>query len=218
MSAAPIFLSNQDMPRLDTIIRDSAITQPLITVYCGARAGDDPAYLADARHVGTRLAQAGIGVVYGGGSIGMMGAVADGALSAGGMVVGVIPEFLRSREIAHAGLSHLYVTDTMHTRKALMAAYASAFLVLAGGLGTLEEIMEIATWRQLYQHEKPMLILNTLGFYDGLITHLKHTADSGFMSATDLARLHVCPSVDAVMDIVCQVGFCQNADVQGVPI
>ena len=146
--------------------------------------------------MGEALVAHGYGLVYGGAVIGCMGAVADGVIDHGGVAVGVIPEFMLGREVAHAGLTRLHLTDTMHTRKAIMAEYASAFITLPGGLGTLEEIMEIATWRQLYQHDKPMLILNINGFYDRLMEHLHFTVEQGFMQPADLTRLVMCNTVD----------------------
>jgi uncharacterized protein (TIGR00730 family) len=128
--------------------------------------------------------------------------VADGVIEKNGIAVGVIPEFMMDREVAHGGLTRLHLTDTMHTRKAIMAEYASAFITLPGGLGTLEEIMEIATWRQLYQHEKPMIILNINGFYDKLIEHLHFTAEQGFMKPEDLQRLIVCDTVAEAIELL----------------
>ena len=169
---------------------------PLVAVYCGSRVGHAPIYADSARALGEALVAHGYGLVYGGAVIGCMGAVADGVIDHGGVAVGVIPEFMLGREVAHAGLTRLHLTDTMHTRKAIMAEYASAFITLPGGLGTLEEIMEIATWRQLYQHDKPMLILNINGFYDRLIEHLHFTVEQGFMQPADLTRLIMCNTVD----------------------
>lgn len=169
---------------------------PLVAVYCGSRVGHAPIYADSARALGEALVAHGYGLVYGGAVIGCMGAVADGVIDHGGVAVGVIPEFMLGREVAHAGLTRLHLTDTMHTRKAIMAEYASAFITLPGGLGTLEEIMEIATWRQLYQHDKPMLILNINGFYDRLMEHLHFTVEQGFMQPADLTRLVMCNTVD----------------------
>ena len=131
-----------------------------------------------------------------------MGAVADEVIQGGAQAVGVIPTFMLKHEIAHEQLTRLHLTDTMHTRKTVMAEYADAFITLPGGLGTLEEIMEIATWRQLYQHEKPMIILNINGFYDRMIEHLKYTADQGFMKQEDLERLVVCNSISEAIDML----------------
>lgn len=194
-----MYIDGKQIERMGEIIADARPTMPLVAVYCGSRAGNRAEYVAEARTLGQALAQAGLGLVYGGACIGVMGAVADGVIAGGGETVGVIPEFLLQKEIAHQGLTHLYTTDTMHTRKALMAGFAGAFVVLAGGLGTLEELMEVATWRQLYQHDKPIILLNTNGFFDNLLAHLHHTVAEGFMSEQDLARLVVCESVAEVV-------------------
>ena len=129
-----------------------------LCVFCGARPGRDPACRAAATALGDGLARSGISLVYGGGRVGLMGAMADAALEAGGRVVGVIPEFLTRREVAHQGLTELIVTDSMHSRKQRMFALSDAFVALPGGLGTLDEIFEIITWRQLGLHDKPVLI------------------------------------------------------------
>lgn len=194
-----MYIDGKQIERMGEIIADARPTMPLVAVYCGSRAGNRTEYVAEARTLGQALAQAGLGLVYGGACIGVMGAVADGVIAGGGETVGVIPKFLLQKEVAHQGLTHLYMTDTMHTRKALMAGFASAFVVLAGGLGTLEELMEVATWRQLYQHDKPIILLNTNGFFDNLLAHLRHTVAEGFMSEQDLARLVVCESVREVV-------------------
>jgi len=155
-----------------------------------------------ARELGVALADNGMGLVYGGASIGLMGAVADEVIRGGAEAVGVIPTFMLKHEIAHEQLTRLHLTDTMHTRKTVMAEYADAFITLPGGLGTLEEIMEIATWRQLYQHEKPMIILNINGFYDRMIEHLKYTTEQGFMKQEDLERLVVCNTIGDAIDLL----------------
>ena len=128
--------------------------------------------------------------------------VADEVIKGGAEAVGVIPTFMLKHEIAHEQLTRLHLTDTMHTRKTVMAEYADAFITLPGGLGTLEEIMEIATWRQLYQHEKPMIILNINGFYDRMIGHLKYTTEQGFMKQQDLDRLVVCNTINEAIDML----------------
>lgn len=187
---------SKDRPKTITEAVDkSALRQPLVAVYCGSRMGNDKVYEQAARELGKSLAENGLGLVYGGASIGLMGAVADEAINHGSDAVGVIPTFMLEHEIAHKGLTKLHLTDTMHTRKAIMAEYADAFVTLPGGLGTLEEIMEIATWRQLYQHEKPMIIMNINGYYDRLIDHLHYTAEQGFMKQEDFERLVVCHTV-----------------------
>lgn len=195
-------LNGQEVIKVSDAVNKSAFSQPLVAVYCGSRMGNDAVYEATARELGTALANNGMGLVYGGASIGLMGAVADSVIDAGAPVVGVIPTFMLDFEVAHEGLSLLHVTNTMHTRKAVMAEYADAFITLPGGLGTLEEIMEIATWRQLYQHEKPMIILNNNGYYDRLIDHLKYTTEQGFMKEEDLARLVVCDTVSDAVDLL----------------
>ena len=134
-----------------------------VAVFCGSRAGNDPAYHAAAQALGQGLAEAGIRLVYGGGRIGLMGVMADAAVTAGGTVIGVIPEFLMRREVAHAGITDLVVTDTMHSRKQRMFEASDAFISLPGGLGTLDETIEIITWRQLGLHAKPILICDVAG-------------------------------------------------------
>ena len=134
-----------------------------VAVYCGSRSGNDPAYRDAAQALGGGLARAGIRLVYGGGGIGLMGVLADAVLSSGGEVVGVIPEFLTRREVAHRGITQLIVTDSMHSRKQRMFELAQAFVSLPGGLGTLDETIEIITWRQLGLHDKPVLICDVAG-------------------------------------------------------
>lgn len=184
------------LPQIRAQQQREPLPVPLVAVYCGSRVGSASIYAESAYELGAALVAHGYGLVYGGAVIGCMGAVADGVIDSGGVAVGVIPEFMLGREVAHARLTRLHLTDTMHTRKAIMAEYASAFITLPGGLGTLEEIMEIATWRQLYQHDKPMLILNINGFYDRLIEHLHVTVEQGFMQPADLTRLVVCHTID----------------------
>ncbi len=195
-------ITSQDITHIDKSVDKSSLTMPLVAVYCGSRLGNNEVYEQAARDLGQALADNGMGLVYGGASIGLMGAVADGVINGGAQAIGVIPTFMLKHEIAHQDLTRLYLTDTMHTRKTVMAEYADAFITLPGGLGTLEEIMEIATWRQLYQHEKPMIILNINGFYDGLIEHLKYTTEQGFMKPQDLERLVVCQTIAEAIDLL----------------
>ncbi len=195
-------ITSTDIANIEQAVDKSMLTMPLVAVYCGSRLGNNDVYEQAARELGSELAKNGLGLVYGGASIGLMGAVADGVVDGGAQAVGVIPTFMLKHEIAHEGLTRLHLTDTMHTRKTVMAEYADAFITLPGGLGTLEEIMEIATWRQLYQHEKPMIILNINGFYDSLIEHLKFTADQGFMKAEDLERLVVCNTIAEAIELL----------------
>ena len=140
-----------------------------LCVFCGASPGRDPVYLELAAAVGTGLAQRGIGVVYGGSRIGMMGAVADAALAAGGEVIGVIPRHLVDREVAHGGLTEQRVVETLHERKAEMAALSDGFIALPGGLGTLEELAEVSSWAQLGLHDKPIGLLGPAGYWEALL-------------------------------------------------
>ena len=195
-------ITSQDITNIEQAVNKSALTMPLVAVYCGSRLGNKEVYEQAARELGRALADNGMGLVYGGASIGLMGAVADEVIKGGAQAIGVIPTFMLKHEIAHEQLTCLHLTDTMHTRKTVMAEYADAFITLPGGLGTLEEIMEIATWRQLYQHEKPMIILNINGFYDRMVEHLKYTADQGFMKQEDLERLVVCSTIDEAIDLL----------------
>ncbi len=152
-----------------------------VCVFCGSRTGDRPAYEAAARRVGELLASEGIGLVYGGGDIGLMGVVADAVMSGGGEVIGVIPEFMLEHEVGHQGLSSLEIVDSMHERKARMADLSDAFVALPGGLGTLEELFEIWTWAQLRLHAKPVALLDVEGFFSSLVAFVQHTVDEGFV-------------------------------------
>ncbi len=171
----------------------SACDQPgrRVAVYCGSDDGTDPAYLAEARALGTAIAGAGLGLVYGGASAGLMGAVADAALAGGADVIGVLPAVLAGKEIAHHGLTSLELVSTMHERKARMAELAHAFLILPGGYGTLEELLEIVTWAQLRLHAKPCILINTLGYWDGLLTFLDTAVAAGFLKPNNRALLLV---------------------------
>lgn len=152
-----------------------------VCVYCGSRMGNDPAFEAAAREVGRQIGLRGWQLVYGGGSTGLMGAVADAALAHGASVIGVIPHRLVQRELGHPGLTELQVVDTMHERKHRMAMQSDAFLALPGGIGTMEEIFEVWTWRQLGYHQKPLGLLNTAGYYDDLLNFINRSRDGGFL-------------------------------------
>jgi uncharacterized protein (TIGR00730 family) len=156
-----------------------------VCVFCGSRLGTSPAYVEAARSLGRLLAAQGLGLVFGGGHIGLMGAIADTVLAAGGEVIGVIPQGLVDRELAHTGCTALHVTQTMHDRKALMADLSDAFVALPGGCGTLDETFEILTWAQLGLHTKPIGLLNVDGFFDGLLAYLEHTVRQGFIKPAD---------------------------------
>jgi uncharacterized protein (TIGR00730 family) len=162
-----------------------------ICVYCGSRHGEQPAYTEAARALGTAIGSRGWQLVYGGGRVGLMGEVADATMAAGGRVVGVIPESLKQREVEHQGLDELHVVPTMHLRKQMMAERADAFIALPGGIGTLEELYEVWTWRQLGYHRSPIGLLNTAGYYDDLLRFMRHSVTEGFLSAEQLAAVQV---------------------------
>jgi hypothetical protein len=152
-----------------------------ICVYCGSNPGVRPSYAAAARRLGGLLGERGLGLVYGGGNVGLMGSLADAALGAGAEVVGVIPRVMVDRELAHEGLTELRVVDSMHERKALMAELADAFIALPGGLGTLDELFEVWTWAQLGLHARPIGLLDVDGFFQPLVTHLDRAVAEGFV-------------------------------------
>ena len=177
-------------------------TQSLIALYCGSRTGNKPIYRDTAIELAQHIATQGFGIVYGGASIGLMGQVADTVLEHGGEVVGVIPEFMLDYEISHGQLTELHIVKSMHERKALMAERASAFIALPGGLGTFEEILEIATWGQLNQHQKPMIIYNVNRFYDALIAQLDHAVDEGFLPPQHRAKLIICENPEQISNVI----------------
>jgi uncharacterized protein (TIGR00730 family) len=162
-----------------------------VCVFCGASPGADPAFVAGAREVGRLLAESGRTLVYGGGCVGLMGAVADAALAAGGRVVGIIPKALVEREVAHRGLTELRVVGSMHERKAAMADSADGFLTLPGGLGTLEEFFEVWTWGQLGLHSKPHGLLDVNGFFGPLLTFVDRLVEQRFVRPEHRAMLLV---------------------------
>lgn len=176
--------------------------QPIrsVAVFCGSRPGHDPAYHAASVALGAGLAEAGLQLVYGGGNIGLMGAVADGVLDAGGTVLGIIPDFLQRREVAHAGVQHLTVTGTMHDRKRRMFDAADAFVTMPGGLGTFDETIEITTWRQLGLHDKPILICDVAGWAQPYLALLDAAVAQGFVAADAVRLYEVLPDVPAVLD------------------
>lgn len=160
-----------------------------ICVFCGSNFGRLPAYGEAATFLGRTLAREGIGLVYGGASVGLMGAVADAVLATGGEAIGVLPQALKDKELAHPGLTELHVVASMHERKAMMADLSDGFIALPGGVGTLEELFEIWTWAQLGFHKKPCGVLNVAGFYDRLAGFLDHVADQAFMKSENRAML-----------------------------
>ena len=169
----------------------TSATPPSICVYCGSRHGAQAAYTAAARALGDAIGSRGWQLVYGGGKVGLMGEVADATLAAGGRVVGVIPESLQRLEVGHIGLHELHVVPTMHARKQMMAERADAFIALPGGIGTLEELYEVWTWRQLSYHDKPIGLLNTAGYYDDLLRFMRTTVSEGFLAPSQHDNLVV---------------------------
>lgn len=171
-----------------------------LAVFIASSDGNDPAYAELAASVGAELAGRGIGLVYGGGRRGLMGVLADSALKAGGEVLGVIPRSMVEREWAHHEITELHICDSMHERKAIMAEHADAFVALPGGLGTLEEIFEVWSWRQLGFHAKPVGLLDAGGFWSPLLNALRGIADSGFLPVSTLDDLAVAPSLSGLLD------------------
>jgi uncharacterized protein (TIGR00730 family) len=170
-----------------------------ICVYCGSGPGTDPRFVRDATALGSIMADKGIGLIYGGGSVGLMGAVSSGAIAKGGKVTGVIPEFLSGRERPLANAQELIVTRDMHERKRIMFERSDAFVALPGGIGTLEELIEQLTWAQLGRHKKPILVLNTGGFWDPLCVLLDHMGKLAFIHTASKVNLLVADDVDDIL-------------------
>jgi len=171
-----------------------------LTVFCGSSLGRSPAYAEAARELGREMVARGLGLVYGGAGVGLMGVLADTVLAGGGEVIGVIPRHLVAREIAHSSLIDLRVVETMHERKALMAELGDAFVALPGGAGTLEELLEAWTWAQLGLHLKPCGVLNVEGYFDALLRLIRHTVDEGFVRPEYAAMLIAEPTPSALID------------------
>lgn len=171
-----------------------------ICVFCGSGDGDLPVFRSAAEEFGTLLSKKGHGLIYGGADIGLMGAIADSVLAQGGKVTGIIPTFLFEKEIAHRGISELITVKSMHERKMRMAMLADAFTALPGGWGTLEELAEILTWKQLHLIEKPVAILNVNGFFDPLIAMMKSMVEHHFLSKEHLDKLIIANSVQELSD------------------
>ena len=175
-----------------------------LCVFCASAMGAQPEYEQAAQRLGKALAERGIGLVYGGAQVGLMGAVADSTMRHGGNVIGVIPQVLVDREISNHGLTELHVVDTMHTRKALMAERADAFLILPGGYGTFEEMFEVLTWQSIRLHTKPVCLLNVRGFYDGLLSFLDTCVNEGVLRPAARGNLLVAETVDTALDLLQQ--------------
>ncbi len=175
-----------------------------ICVYCGSNSGSRPAYAEAARKLGTLLARRGIELVYGGGRVGLMGVIADATLAANGRVIGVIPEALVAREVAHLKLKDLRVVGSMHERKALMVDLADAFIAMPGGFGTLEEFSEVLTWAQLGLHRKPHGLLNVEGFYDSLLSFFDHAVAANFIRPAHRALVVAENDPERLLDALAQ--------------
>lgn len=177
-----------------------------VCAFCGSKVGDNGVYSDAARQFGQSLVRRGLGLVYGGGNIGLMGVLADAVLAGGGEVIGVIPGMLKDKELAHAGLTELHVVGSMHARKALMADKADGFVALPGGYGTADEFFEILTWRQLHLHDKPIGLLNVAGFFDPLLVWADLMVREGFLSRRNRALLHVADDSQLLLDALIQLG------------
>lgn len=171
-----------------------------VCVFCGSNEGADPSFREAAVRLGKELAARELGLVFGGGRVGLMGVLADAVLAAGGEAVGVIPQSLERREVAHRGLTKLHVVGSMHERKALMEKLSDAFIAMPGGFGTLDELCEILTWRQLSIHDKPTGLLNASGFFDGFLSFVDHSVAQGFIKPEHRAMLRVAAEPAALLD------------------
>jgi uncharacterized protein (TIGR00730 family) len=171
-----------------------------VAVYCGSSSGNQEIYTQQAQEMGRELARRGLTLVYGGGCVGLMGTIADAVLAEGGKVIGVIPQFLADKEVAHRGCTELHIVETMHQRKLLMADLAEGFVAMPGGFGTLEELFEVLTWGQLGLHGKPVGLLNTQGFYDALLALLDHMSAEAFLRQENRGQLLQNPSAAALLD------------------
>jgi uncharacterized protein (TIGR00730 family) len=188
-----------------------ARTDFAVAVFCGSSVGRDPQHAAAARVVGAGIAARGWTLVYGGGQVGLMGILADAALELGGNVIGVIPRFLRTREVAHEGLTRLEVVDTLAERKQRMGDLANAFLSLPGGIGTLDELFEAVSWSQVGMQRKPNALLNVAGFYDSLLIHLDRAAAEGYIRPAHRALLTVGSESAALLDALYELAIPTSA-------
>lgn len=171
-----------------------------VCVYCGSSDGAKPLYREAAKSFGRALVGANLSLVYGGGKVGLMGAIADEVLRLGGEAIGVIPDALMEKEVGHRGLTRLHVVKDMHERKAMMAELSDGFIALPGGIGTLEELFETLTWAQLGLHDKPVGLLNVEGFYDGLLVFLDHLVKQGFLKTTHAGLMLQAARADALIE------------------
>ncbi len=173
-----------------------------VTVYCSSSRNAPQAYFDEASVLGTGLADRNIGLVFGGGHAGLMGCTADAVMKADGTVRGIIPRFLEEREVAHYGITELHVVETMHERKMMLTDWADAFVVLPGGFGTLDELMEIITWKHLGHHRKPIILLNTDGFWDQLLLFFQRIASESMVGGDYSRYYHVCRNADEILELI----------------
>ena len=173
-----------------------------VAIYCGSQVGKNTIYLEQAKELGKILAQKGYGIVYGGSKIGLMGALADSAISHNGRVIGIMPEHLQKNEIAHLNLTEIHIVDSMHTRKAKMVDLADAFIALPGGCGTLDEYFEVFTWAQIGLHQKPVILFNINGYYDAIIQHFEKMFEEGFIREHQRYILKVATSVEDIENLL----------------
>jgi len=181
---------------------ESALPLASVCLYCGSAGDVAQRYKDTARTVSTALAERKLKIVYGGGHVGLMGIVADAALAAGAEVIGIIPEHIRAQEVQHTGLTELHVVPDMHTRKRMMVEHSDAFVVLPGGLGTLDEAFEILTWKKLGLHKKPIVIFNQDGYWDPLLKLIDHTVKEGFAAPRDRDLFSVVTGLDGLLEIL----------------
>jgi uncharacterized protein (TIGR00730 family) len=184
--------------------RDSNLIISSVCVYCGSANGVPEEFETMARDVATALANHKLKLIYGGGHVGLMGIVADAALKAKAQVIGIIPEHIRSQEIQHMGLTELHVVPDMHTRKRMMVERSDAFVILPGGLGTLDEAFEIITWKKLHLHNKPIIIFNQEGYWDSLLALINHTVAKGFAQPSDRALFEVTTTIEGMLKILAE--------------
>lgn len=175
-----------------------------VCVYCGSREGTRAQFLEAAERIGSSIGLRGWHLVYGGGRVGLMGRLADAALAAGGVVTGVIPDSLMRREVGHTGLTHLHVVNTMHERKQMMATGCDAFIALPGGIGTFEELFEVWSWRHLGYHDQPIGLLDTEGYFQPLVSMMKHAIDAGFVTGDQFDMVQVSADPEALLDTLDQ--------------
>jgi len=173
-----------------------------VCVYCGSRIPKDPEIADLAKHLGSFFAENGITLVYGGGNVGMMGIIADACLEKNGEVIGVIPTALKNREVAHQGITTLHETQDMHTRKAMLESLSDVFLILPGGFGTMDEFFEILTWRQLGFHNKPIVLMNFKGYYDGLMQFVENGLEQDFLRESGVQLFSVVTNLDACKEMI----------------